>query len=250
MSWEATTWASGKTVGNSGRKFTLLILANDANKDGVVRSDVSQAYLAEVTEQTDRSVRRHLIELESMGLLIRQRTPGEAGRFGIDQIQLNMHQRTICPVDNLAAGQIEHQRTLCPPDTVTASFRKDEEKEEDKDKTLSPRAREGHIPVPKDLTLDEVSRQTLGMQGIREIDPKLVAEFVAYHETLEEGQGSRPAPRLTPKGWQAELRKWILREHRVYGFGRRRAAAGKAASRIADVGSRDHSSEEGTHGRL
>lgn len=70
MSHWASTWAYEQQVKSSGRKFVLVALANFADESGFCYP--SQARLAAMTGQTDRSVRTHLAQLEEDNLIKRE----------------------------------------------------------------------------------------------------------------------------------------------------------------------------------
>lgn len=69
MSNEALTWAFAQNVGSSGAKFVLVALADKA--DEMHSCWPSQATLARMTDQGERTVRRHLADLEEAGFVTR-----------------------------------------------------------------------------------------------------------------------------------------------------------------------------------
>lgn len=79
MSWQATAWAAEQRVGNIALKGTLLIIANHhhAQQDRCV---VDQEMLAAETEQSVRTVRSCLKQLEERGVIKRVRVFGERGQ--------------------------------------------------------------------------------------------------------------------------------------------------------------------------
>lgn len=78
MSWEALYYATKKRAGKSSDKLVLLMLANLSDDDGF--SFPSHAYLARVTEMSERSVQRSLDRLVEGGLLTKQKRFNEAGQ--------------------------------------------------------------------------------------------------------------------------------------------------------------------------
>ena len=89
MSVKAISWAIERDL-RPGPKLVLIVLANFADAEGFCYP--SQATLARITSQTERSVRTHLAALEHAGLIVRPRTQGRAdgGLFGTDTYQLQL----------------------------------------------------------------------------------------------------------------------------------------------------------------
>lgn len=67
MSHDATEWARRQRAGSPARKAILLVLADMADFRGSCYP--SQAYIAGITEQSERSVRDHLHALADAGLI-------------------------------------------------------------------------------------------------------------------------------------------------------------------------------------
>lgn len=107
MSDIATAWAWQQKVGSPATKAVLVAIANYANESGY--SDATQSLLAQMTELSERSVRRHIADLDGLGLIVREPSRFEDGTVGPDGIWLQTNQRTLWPVD---------QRTDCPTVTV------------------------------------------------------------------------------------------------------------------------------------
>lgn len=78
MSWEALYYATKKRAGKSSDKLVLLMLANLSDDDGF--SFPSHAYLARVTEMSERSVQRSLDRLVEGGLITKKKRFNEAGQ--------------------------------------------------------------------------------------------------------------------------------------------------------------------------
>lgn len=79
MSWQATAWAAEQRTGSIKLKGTLLIIANHHHSQQD-RCVVDQILLADETEQSVRTVRSHLKQLEEMGIIKRVRVFGERGQ--------------------------------------------------------------------------------------------------------------------------------------------------------------------------
>lgn len=86
MSARAVTWAHAQSTGNAARKAVLVALADMA--DEAHSCWPPQAMLATMTEQSARSVRRHLSALEEAGLIIRAHRGGAAGGRTSDRYTL------------------------------------------------------------------------------------------------------------------------------------------------------------------
>lgn len=99
MSVRWITWAWEQECPNPTTKLTLIALADHAGEDGVCWP--SSGRLSEKTGQNERTVRRHLDELDERGIIARSRRRRSDGTLGTYTIRLS-------PADNLSAG---------PPDT-------------------------------------------------------------------------------------------------------------------------------------
>lgn len=88
MSWQASTWAVEQITGAAARKALLLALSNHADKAGVAYPSIKT--LADESEQSIPSVRRHLDELEDRGLIARVDRWHESGRRLSDWLVLLM----------------------------------------------------------------------------------------------------------------------------------------------------------------
>lgn len=127
MSVEAIAWAAKQKAGSPGAKLVLIALANYANEDGECWP--SQATLAQWTEQGERTIRRHLIDLEQLGLITRKARTS-SGNFTSDLILLNVSRRPILPAAILTDGQ---KRQL--PAANLATYPSIEPKERDVSRT-------------------------------------------------------------------------------------------------------------------
>jgi hypothetical protein len=109
MSWAATSWASKVKTGSPAIKLVLLTLANFADDEGYCFP--SQKTLAEITECGERSIRRYLDKLESMGIIRRVRRHREDGSRTSDGVYLCMGNLPA----KLATGQIGHRPNDAEP---------------------------------------------------------------------------------------------------------------------------------------
>lgn len=96
MSIQAMGWVFGLELPHPGQKLTLLALANYADPEGICRP--GQPRLAKDTSQGERTVRRHLAELEEAGLIERSRRIRQDGSRTSDEYHLKFQPA------NLAAG--------------------------------------------------------------------------------------------------------------------------------------------------
>jgi helix-turn-helix protein len=78
MSRAALDWARRQKTGSCGAKAVLMALADHA--DGTHSCFPGQKLLAEETEQSERSVRTHLVHLETLGLIQRESRARSQGR--------------------------------------------------------------------------------------------------------------------------------------------------------------------------
>lgn len=86
MSVQAITWALAQTTGSPGSKAVLICLSNYADGEG--RCFPGQRRLAENTEMGERTVRRHLADLEAAGLIGRTHRYRDDGSRTSDEYQL------------------------------------------------------------------------------------------------------------------------------------------------------------------
>jgi len=107
MSLQALTWALDQDVPNSGAKLVLISLANYADHTSG-EAYPGQKLLAQEASMTSRSVRRHLVALEKMGLIERQRRTRKDGSRTSDLYILKIANRTK------STGQPENVSSLEP----------------------------------------------------------------------------------------------------------------------------------------
>ena len=74
MPWETLDWARKARAGSPGRKAVLMVLAEYADENDSCYP--SQALIADATEQSERTVRTQLAELEQRGLIRREHRGG------------------------------------------------------------------------------------------------------------------------------------------------------------------------------
>lgn len=79
MSWQATAWALRQRAGSPAAKLVLLALANYADAAGMCWP--SQERLATDTEQSVRTVQRHVDALVKGGLIRMEKRNGKRGQF-------------------------------------------------------------------------------------------------------------------------------------------------------------------------
>jgi hypothetical protein len=104
VSIEALTAVSKLAIMPSGRKFVAIALANYADENGACFPSVQT--LSRWTSQGEKTVRRHLDDLETEGFLTRERVRREDGTLGVYRFVL---QRPFLPEAKLASGQNVHQ---------------------------------------------------------------------------------------------------------------------------------------------
>lgn len=100
MSNEALTAVSKSDIRPSGRKFVLMALADYADENWSCFPSVDQ--LAKYTGQGEKTVRDHLLSLETDGMLSRDRQRREDGTLG--RYRFKIHRRNL-PVANFARGE-------------------------------------------------------------------------------------------------------------------------------------------------
>lgn len=102
MSHKAFTWAAEQRAGGPGPKAVLLVLADRADENHSCYP--GQDLIAYETEQSVRTVRRQLKDLEDRGLIIRERREDVRGHRTSDRyiLPVNVTVRTI------PTGQMEH----------------------------------------------------------------------------------------------------------------------------------------------
>lgn len=125
MSWEATNWCVGQKAGSPAAKIILILLADRADEDHSCWP--SQARLAEESEQSVATVRRHLRVLEDRGLVRTERrmVPGQkraTNRYvlAVDGVRADGAEGGVAPVsaaqDERQTGQVESDLPLIPDD--------------------------------------------------------------------------------------------------------------------------------------
>lgn len=122
MSFKALAWAWEQTTGSAGKKAVLMALAQFAREDG--RCYVSQASIAQHTEQGERTVRTHLCALEADGYIMRSARKLADGTVTSDLISLNLL-RPFSPPANFADGeklQIQRPKTAKPAAKMAAKY--------------------------------------------------------------------------------------------------------------------------------
>lgn len=114
MSVRWITWAWDQECSNAAEKLTLIALADHAGEDG--RAFPGCARLAEKTGSGERTVRRHLDQLEENGQLTRERRRRADGSLGTYMYQLGGQ-----PPATLATGQNDHAQRPTGPGGLAAT---------------------------------------------------------------------------------------------------------------------------------
>lgn len=122
MSNRALAWAEQQTTGNPLRKAVLMVLADKA--DEANSCFPSQDYIARVTEQGVRSVRRHISQLEtdgfiSRGLRFKDDGSRDSDRYVLPVTMAVSMARPDEPLANATSGQSD-QRPERPAARVAA----------------------------------------------------------------------------------------------------------------------------------
>lgn len=103
MSNLALNWAWAQKIGRMGTKFTLVACADFASSTGSCW--MSQATLAGMTSQGERTVRRQLDWLEKSGFLKRTKRLGATGRHLTDMVQLSRSADEFLPAAKLETDE-------------------------------------------------------------------------------------------------------------------------------------------------
>lgn len=137
MSYQLMAWAAEQTTGSITRKAVLLSLANAANHH-TGRCFPSVERIARETEASERTVRRALDELESAGLITRERRRREDGTLGTYEYAFPADNATASPpdTDDRTSGQPR------PQPAVRATALNQEDEQEGEQETDTARARE------------------------------------------------------------------------------------------------------------
>ena len=114
MSVRWITWAWGQKCTNAAEKLTLVALADHCGEDGTAFPGAGR--LADKTGSSERTVRRHLDQLETDGKLTRQRRRRRDGTMGTYTYTLVEE-----PPDNLTAGQSDRRSPSASPADIAVS---------------------------------------------------------------------------------------------------------------------------------
>lgn len=172
--WAFQRWAYAQTTGNTGRKAVLLMLSTLADAE-TGRCEARQATLAKAVEAGERTVRRHLDDLEAAGLIARRAQYRKDGKRRGDEYMLRAPWVTIWPDgEALPANLAGHD----------------------------------HRPTEYPLTGIELAGQELPLQNVplsentKRAEPEqtsnghLGAQLVAREEKIEEGEIWPPPTKL------------------------------------------------------
>lgn len=126
MSIWAERWACDQTVGSTGAKFVLVSLARFADEQG--RCYPSQQTISDLTEQDERTVRRHLAALEEKGLIKRQERRRSDGTRTSDLFFLQGPAEAFKPAVKSSGGtsgqndRNNRTKTAEPPDKLSGEL--------------------------------------------------------------------------------------------------------------------------------
>jgi hypothetical protein len=112
MSIEAINWALTAETGSPGCKLVLIVLANYANDENEAWPSIKT--LTTKTEQGEKTVWRHLKDLEKNGFISSQNRFSKDGSRSSNLYKLN----TVTPLVKMTTGQNDHL-SFCPENTVT-----------------------------------------------------------------------------------------------------------------------------------
>jgi hypothetical protein len=141
--WETLAWARRVRTGSPGKKAVLMVLAEHA--DEANSCFPSQKLIADATEQSERTVRSQLADLEKGGFLRRERRDDAGGRktdryFLVVTPPANpagdptgnesdptgnseqAHRQTVAGTEELPEEHPENHQTPLPPDDVQTVF--------------------------------------------------------------------------------------------------------------------------------
>lgn len=119
--WDTLAWARRVRTGSPGRKATLMVLAEHADERNSCFP--SQRLLAEATEQSERTVRAQLADLENAGLIRREHRGREGGGRTSDRYYLLVNPANLAAndtgehEDDTGARAPERTGALLPPNT-------------------------------------------------------------------------------------------------------------------------------------
>jgi Helix-turn-helix domain len=94
MSTEAVRWALDQKIGRMTRKLVLVIIAHHADKNGR-NAFPGQSTIADMLEQTERTARKYIAELESGGYLRRDRRIDPGGHRKSDVYTLSLPENVL-----------------------------------------------------------------------------------------------------------------------------------------------------------
>lgn len=183
MSFDALAWAWNQKTGSAGRKATLMGVAQFADEDGYCWP--GQKMLAEYTEQSERTVREHLVWLESNGYLSRCSRKRPDGTNASDAYYLNLQlppaefktKRKKQPADFAASEKPKTTRQISP----AANFASGEKPQNQPAKSA------GHEPViAKPKGLAEPVRMTANGVALPEwLDANAWSDWEAHRREIK-----------------------------------------------------------------
>lgn len=206
MSWAATSWASKVKTGSPAIKLVLLTLANFADDWGYCFP--SQKTLAEITECGERSIRRYLDQLESMGIIKRVRRHRGDGARTSDGVYLCMGNLPA----KLTTGQIDHRPNDAKPSGQALAAQEPSDEYPDSKQVIHGPSGDG----PRELELTPPSGSPA----------KKKRTAIDYTKEFEEAWSAYPKregsnnKRKAFSAWNARLREGVAPEEMLAGVKR------------------------------
>jgi hypothetical protein len=238
MSVWAQSWAFEQHVGVPGAKFVLISLAAFADEEGVCYP--SQQTLADMTEQGQRTVRRHLETLEALGFIARTTRRRYNGKWNSDSFKLLApaeRLRPNRPQAKMAAGQNDRR-----PEQPEANLTAGQKEPSQRPKTTQPAAKNdtGQRPDWPAIKSIEPSEETSGEPSVAPrhravaISTPFDVDEEMAHWAIDKGMSREFVERETEKfvnyfistgrtmrDWTAAWRNWLLRAQEQVGSRRR-----------------------------
>lgn len=250
MSHKATNWAIQQRGLKPATKILLWHLADCHNP--AHGCFPSQEYLAEHCEMDERTVRRHLLALEEMGLISRVKVK-DKGLFAHTEYTLNFS-LILSPPDKMSAGQNDANppdkmsathRTKCPPNPVIDNPVKEHSKSNARANDLDffladetpAKPKTARLPenwAPSDQDIEAAKKLNLTDDEIREI----ADDFHTYW-TERTDKGSRKTGRGWAAAWRNNVNRVATQYHRNRRISQQASSYGyRQGSDIASIAAR------------
>ena len=216
---EVRGWAWRQTGISSGAKLTLLALANWAGPNAEIYP--GQERLATMTNQTSRTIRKHLGDLEDAGLILRERRQRSDGARTSDRYYLNIHVIVDKDLPEDASGRDEPdpEESSDLPEEFSGGLPEDVSgylpstsisQEDDEVLSVGPRIRASRLPDDWEPS-QELRTWTVG-QGLRGANAWRELEKFRDYWVAKPGASGRKLD------WDATWRNWVrkaLEQHPV-----------------------------------